>query len=330
MRMDSRRSTAYWLMGYALFLLLMGSSIPSPLYEDYRRTWHLQPDIITLVFATYTVLNIATLLLFGQLSDQLGRRKIIALGLAVGVAATLCFALASSLAWLFVARALQGIAIGTASGALTASLVELHPRRERQAAALVTSLATTGGVAVGTLLAGILAQYGPWPLVLPYLVQLGLLVPAFAGVWLMPETVTRRPGANRWHLSRPHVPAAIHLPFGLSGATSFLAWAVAALFLALVPTYITLLLHLANLALSGGALFLIFGMSALTQGVLRRLPPQPAMSAALLLLIAGLACTVLAVPAHSLPLLLAGTLVEGGGHGLAWMGSLKLLTLRAD
>ena len=322
---DRKRSLAYWLLGYTFFIIMVGTNLPSPLYEVYRRTWHFSAAIVTLIFATYAITLIASLLIFGQLSDQLGRRKIIAPGLLMAAAGTLCFALAHSLIWLFIARALQGIAVGIVSGAITAALAELHPRMESKAAALIASLATAAGTAVGPLLAGILAQYGPWPLVLPYLVQLVLLVPAFITVWLMPETVNVQKGSNRWHLSRPTVPASIRLLFGLGSATTFLAWAVVALFMSLGPTYITLLLHLSNLAITGGALFLLFGASALTQVLLRRLPQERAMIFGVILLVVGLMGIVLAVPLHAPALLLVGTLIEGMGHGLAWMGSLALV-----
>ena len=78
------------------------------------------------------------------------------------------FALASGLAWLFAARAVQGLAVGMISGAAAAALVELDPAPQEDRAALFAALAQAGGSASGPLLAGVLAQWAPERLVLPF------------------------------------------------------------------------------------------------------------------------------------------------------------------
>ncbi|MFL6115361.1 MAG: MFS transporter [Catenulispora sp.] len=83
------------------------------------------------------------LLLFGQLSDRLGRRPAIALGMGLDVVALLLFALADGAVWLFAARGLLGLAQGMLSGAATAALTELTAGRKRYAA-LMATLAQAG------------------------------------------------------------------------------------------------------------------------------------------------------------------------------------------
>ncbi len=77
---------------------------------------------------------------------------------------------------------------------------------------------------------------------------------------------------------------------------AFVAWAVAALFLAVVPSYMSTLLHLRNLALTGGVAGLMLAASAVAQLLLRRVRPSRAMGAGSVLLVVGLGGTVLAVP----------------------------------
>jgi len=113
------------------------------------------------LFAVYIVVLLVTLLLFGSLSDYVGRRRVIAIGLATSVAASLLFLLADGVGTLFAARALQGVAVGLASGAAGAALLELRP--VGGVAALVSSAAPTGGQALGALGASALAQYAPAP-----------------------------------------------------------------------------------------------------------------------------------------------------------------------
>src|SRR5205823_3545537 len=57
--------------------------------------------ILTAVFALYTFVLVPALMLFGQLSDRLGRRIVPLMGLAAGAAGLIVFALAESTAWLF-------------------------------------------------------------------------------------------------------------------------------------------------------------------------------------------------------------------------------------
>ena len=186
------RGLAYWLAGGGLMLLMMGTNVPSPLYGVYRQEWGFSAGVLTLIFASYVAALIPSLLVFGRLSDEVGRRRTVLVGLLVAVCGAALFFLAQGVAWLFAARAVQGVAVGSTSGAATAAIAELHPRGDRRAAALLTTVALTGGSALGPLFGGLIAQYGPGALALPYLAYLFLLIPAMLALWaVMPETVEK-------------------------------------------------------------------------------------------------------------------------------------------
>ena len=70
---------------------------------------------------------------------------------AVGLA---LFAAAKDTAWLFAARAVQGLSVGMVTGAATAGLVELEPHGDRGRAALYAVLVQGAGSSAGPLLAG--------------------------------------------------------------------------------------------------------------------------------------------------------------------------------
>lgn len=324
----SRRwGSASWFIAYTLFMVMVGPNVPSPLYELYRKNWHLSAGMITLLFATYPLVLLPCLLLVGPLSDRVERRTILVPGLVIAEAGSMCFALAHAIAWLFVARALQGIAVGSTIGTLTAMLVELHPQQQRHEAPVLASLAVAAGGAVGPVLAGILAQYAPHPTSIPYLVHLLLLMPTLLGVWMMPETIPRQPGRQKRPIPSSRLSVLGGLPFALGSITAFVAWAVIALFVALAPTYVAIFLHVQDLTIIGGTVFLLLGASAVTQALLRDLPAQRAIVTGIVLLLIGLGSVIVAVPIHSLALLLAGMIANGIGHGLAWMGSLALVIL---
>ncbi len=318
---------AYLLVGLALGLAVLGTNVPSPLYGVYAEEWSFSAVTVTLIFAVYCLVLIGALLVFGRLSDEVGRRPVMLAGLLVIALGSLLFALAQSVAWLLAARAVQGLAVGMMSGAMTAALAELHPGGDRRAAALAATVALTGGSAVGPLFGGVLAEYGPYPLVLPYLANLGLLFLVIVGLWAaVPETVAPKPKEERsWRIRRPRVPTGVRYPFALGSGVCFVAWAVAGLFIALVPSYAASLLDADSLLVGGGAVSVMLGAACAAQVVARRAPVRWTMASGMVAQVAGLAAIVAAVPAHSVLLLLAGALLDGAGLGLAFMGGLGLV-----
>src|SRR6476661_6136873 len=143
----------------AWFAMMAGANLATPLYAVYEGEFGFSSAVLTVVFATYALVLAPSLLLFGQLSDRLGRRRVMAAGFATATAGLALFALAQSLPWLFAARGLQGLAVGMISGAAAAALVELDPAPREDRAALFAALAQAGGSASGPLLAGALAQW---------------------------------------------------------------------------------------------------------------------------------------------------------------------------
>lgn len=320
-----RSSTPFWLVGYLLMLLMVGSNLPSPLYGVYKHQWGFSSGVLTLVFAVYALMIIPSLLLFGQLSDRYGRKRILIPGLLVAALGSVLFAAANDVAWLFVARAIQGLAVGIVSGTATAALAELHPDGDRKQAALIASVATASGTAIGPILAGVLAQYGPWPTVFPFVVHLILLVPGILALLFIPESVPSK-ATGKWKPQRPSVPTAIRVPFAIGSATAFIAWAVTALFMSLVPSYVGTLLHVQNLAITGGVVFVMLGSSSVVQLSLKGLAVRVSQVTGLILLVIGLAGVVAAVPAQSILLLVISTIITGAGQGLAFMGSMALIS----
>jgi MFS family permease len=195
-------------LSYTLGVLILGTNLPTPLYRVYGHEFGFSPLTLTLIFATYAAVLIPSLLLCGPLGDVVGHRRVLLPAMLVAAAGTGLFAAASSTGWLFVARATQGLAVGAASGALTAALVAAAPGGNTRRASLLASAMTVGGGGAGPLLAGILAQYAPMPRVLVYLVELVLLVPAIALVATLPRTMGR-PSHNQETHRRPRMP---HVP----------------------------------------------------------------------------------------------------------------------
>jgi MFS family permease len=308
------------VIGAALAATLLAANLPTPLYQVYEHRFGFSRTVLTLIFATYAVVLIPSLLLFGQLSDRIGRRRPIALGLAVAAVGLALFAVARGTPWLFAARAVQGLAVGIITGTATAAAVELEPRGDRARAAFVASIAQAAGSAASPALAGVLAQWAPDPLVLSYVVGLAVTAALAVAVMRVPEP---HPPSGTWRPQLPSVPAGKRAEFARAGLTGACVWGVGALFLSVVPSYAGSLLRTGNLALLGAVASAMLGSACVAQAVCLRaaIAPVVAQAAGLLTLVAGLAALVVAFPTRLLVLLLAAAVLAGTGLGLGTVGA---------
>ncbi len=319
-RVGGLAASPLFVVTASLFVLLMGSNLPTPLYLVYEARFGFSSEVLTLIFAVYAIMLIPSILLFGQLSDGLGRKPVILGGLVVAAAGLTLFAFARSTAWLFAARIVQGIAVGAASGTAIAALVEVEPQGDRRRAALAAVLGLTGGCAAGPLLAGALAEWAPAQGSLSYLVGLCATVLAGAGIRRIGE-----PGhpTGHWRVQRPYVPRDVRSRFARASLTGAASWAVGALFLSIVPSYTALLLASRNLALLGAvsALMLLCSCAAQAWALRSGLLPGLAEPSGLALLILGIGSLVFAFPFHSLTLVLCGAVLAGAGLGFGTFGA---------
>ena len=317
------RPVAFWLIAYAFGVTMLGTTLPTPLYVIYQAEWHFSTSLITLIYASYAAAVLAALLFAGRSSDQVGRRPVLAASIGLSIASAVTFILAPNVGWLFLGRLLSGLSAGLITGTATAALTELARPGSGRRASLVSSAVNTGGLGLGPLLAGLLAQYAPQPLVLPYLVQLGLVAVAGLGLLAVPETVSKRSALSlRFHgLGIPEVGRAEFIAAGFAG---FAAFSLLGLFSALVPTFLVSVLHDSSHALAGTVVFLVFAVSVCTQLAGSRLPSRPVILAGLAVFLAALALIVAGLSAASLPLFLAATVVSGVAVGAVFMGSLAV------
>ena len=307
---------------WAAWLVLMaGANLATPLYAVYAKRFGFSSLVLTTIFATYAVVLVPALILFGRLSDRFGRRPVILAGLGVACGGLLLFAFARGPAWLYGARAVQGLSVGMISGAATAALVELDPRHDRRRAALFAGLAQAGGSAAGPLLAGLLAAWAPDPLRLSFFVGLGLTVAAAATTFALPSTGERQ--HESWRIQWPRVPKRMRSHFLRVSLAAATVWAVVALYLSIIPSYATDLLGTHNLALLAAIAAVALLSSFVTQIVSQRrqASPRGSQAAGLAILGVGLVALVLASPLHSLTALLAGSVVAGVGHGITFLNA---------
>jgi MFS family permease len=317
------RPVAFWLIAYVFAVTMLGTTLPTPLYVIYQAQFHFSTSLITLIFATYAVGVLVALLVAGRSSDQVGRRPVLAAAIGLSIVSAVTFILASGVGWLFVGRVLSGLSAGLMTGTATAALTDTARPGSGRRASLVSSTANLGGLGLGPLLAGLLAQYAPRPTVLPFIVQLGLVAVAGLALLAIPETVTTR-SALSLRFRGLGIPQAGKAEFIAAGSAGFAAFSLLGLFSALVPTFLGSVLHETSHALAGAVVFLAFGVGACTQLAVSRLPSRPVMLGGLTIFLAALALIIAGLSAASLPVFLAGTVVSGVATGAVFMGSLAV------
>lgn len=319
----SRGRLAYPAVALAIAMILAGSTLATPLYGSYQRAFEFSSLTLTLVFATFIAAMVPTLLIFGAVGDAVGRRPVILTALTAALAGSALFAAAENTAALFIARALQGVAVGAVAGTGAAALLESQPRRDPRRAATLHTAVFIGGGGGGALLAGALAEYGPAPLVLPFLLHLALLTAVGLAVLVMTEPLPTA-GRTPWRPRLPAPPAGTRIRFLVPATATGIAFAVNGLYLAIVPSYLHDLLDSSNLAVAGTAVAIFFAAGAAAQLGARHWAPRPTAQRGLALVVAGLAATIAAGPAQCAALVLVGAVVGGTGQGLVFVGCLTI------
>jgi MFS family permease len=324
--MNRQSTIATAAVATMLAVMFAGAILPTPLYPLLREAFGFSPVTLTLVYAVYVVGNLVALLLFGRLADQIGRRTTSLPAIGFGIASTIVFAAAAGTGWLFAARALSGFSTGLASGTATAWIAETYADRGAGGAARIAAAANFFGCAIGPLIAGILAQFAPAPLQLPFLVYLALLVIVAGTTAFAPETVTKRKPLSEVSL-RPRlgVPQQIRLQFVSPAVTGFATFAMIGFYSALIPSLLREALHQTAPIVAGGIVFELFLVAAITILISGRLPSQRATLTALALLPPSLWLLVLAEITQSLPLALLAAAAGGVAGGLGYRGSLEVI-----
>ena len=309
------------VIGVALF----ASATPTPLYDVYQLRWHFSTPVLTLVYATYALGVLGSLLLAGGLSDQVGRRPVLAWSLLALLASMGLFLAARSVVWLFLARGLQGLATGGALGAAGAAMLDLHPRNDARHVALVNGTVSAAGLGLGALASSLLVQFSPAPRVVPFVLVTALIGVLLVSVTALPEpvAVSGRPSLRpKW----PAVPATIRGPFALAALGVFSSWSLGGLYLALGPGLAGQLLH-THSQLAGGVAVAAFTLpAALAQLAGRERSNRTLTAAGATMLAAGIALAAAGVADGSAGLFLPATALAGVGFGLSFMGALRHLS----
>ncbi|WP_223853820.1 MFS transporter [Microbispora bryophytorum] len=183
-RPDSWRTVAA-----AMFACGWGGNQFTPLLLMYRRLGGYSTLSVDAFLGAYVVGLVPGLLLAGPVSDRRGRRPVLVAGTAASAVASLVLSFGGQSAWLIYAgRLITGFAVGIAMSVGSSWVKELSGGAGGGLAARRSSLFQTAGFGLGAGVAGVLAQWGPWPMVSPYAVHLLITVAIPVLLLRVPET----------------------------------------------------------------------------------------------------------------------------------------------
>ncbi|MRK01934.1 MFS transporter [Aeromicrobium sp. S22] len=320
------RTYGFALAVTAVVALMVGASAPSPFYPVLEQEIGFSAATMTAIFAVYAVALLLTLLVAGSLSDHLGRKPVVSAGFVVLAVSMVAFWHADTVAVLFAARIVQGVAAGLLMSSLSAAVVDLEPPTRPGSAATLNSVSPLGGLAAGALFAGLLLDHSSSA---PAVVFGGLtaayLVIA-AAVWLVPETSPRRTGLARSFLPRVGLPVAARAAFLRSAPAVFAGWATGGLYLSLGAPLVGQELGGTTHLEQGLVVAVLTGVGSVTCFVARHHSPRQVTIFGTTALAAGTALSLLALAAGSYAAFVAAAVVAGTGFGASFFGIMRSIT----
>lgn len=318
------RTGAFWASASVLALVLWSSGAPSVLYPIYAEKWGLSSAVITLVFASYQLALIVVLPLFGNLSDQFGRRLVMIWGVGLIAASAVAFAIAPNVAFLFLGRILQGAGSGLAMGAATASLVENNTTGNARFASSLATVSTAAGLTLALVLSGVFARFAPMPLLWSYLLLVALTVITVIALALTPDD--RPVQTERWRPRALRLLPELRLSFSIATLSVSVAYCAGAIFLSLGAHMIGQFSGTSDTALAG----VLLGCSSAAIGVtglfLARVRPHVSLLVGTLLTIISLALMAAAAAFGSIGIFLAWCIVGGAAYSFAFTGGLGVIS----
>jgi MFS family permease len=318
----------FWIVAVAFTVAMAFTTAPTPLWSLFAQHDRFSSLTITIVFAAYAIAVALSLFLAGHLSDWYGRRRMVALGLALNVIAAVVFVAWPELPGLFMARVVSGLGVGVLTATATAWLAELDasqgPTHRRGRAQIVAAAANLGGLGLGGLVAGVLAQWAGHPLTLPFLVLGGATALALLAIGFAPETHVSPLERPRYRPQRVSVPRGSQARFFAAGVGAMITFALFGLITSLAPSFLAGTLHQPSHALAGAVSFAMFAAAAIAQTMIGARAPQQLLARAIPALLIGITLLTVAVwlPTPSFGLFLIGDLVAGAGAGLMFKGGI--------
>ena len=319
---------SFWVAAAIAAIALWTSAAPTVTYPLYAAEWHLAPSVTTAIFAVYPIVLVVVLVIFGNISDYIGRRGAMLLGLTASLIGVLLFAIAPNVVVVLIGRALMGVGVALSLSPATAAMVEFSAVGKEKRAGAITTAATAVGLGLATLVGGGLIQYAPFPTHLNFWVLFAVIAVVTTFAWFLPRhTADEARGA--WRPRLPVIPRGIRRFYATSTIAVTTGFAIGAVMMSLGATIAKDLVGSDNVLVTGAILSLfavVVGVVAVVSGGLR---PERAIVIGGFATIIGMSLLLLSSVDHSLPVFLAASAVMGAGYSLLFLGGLSVISANA-
>ncbi len=170
-----------------IFMVMMGYGIFIPVIPFYAGAMGAGGRDLGLLTATYAITQLLFSPVWGQVSDRIGRRPVLLIGVAGCVGTQLLYGLATHLWMFFVVRALAGAITSAVFPTAMAYIADATTPEERSGGMGLVTAAMYAGMMLGPGLGGLLANYG---LAVPFFAAAALSAVVLLFVWLaVPESL---------------------------------------------------------------------------------------------------------------------------------------------
>jgi DHA1 family multidrug resistance protein-like MFS transporter len=156
--MPDRKSTIFLLVSSAIFMDMMAYTLVIPVLPSYSLSLGADTVTIGIIFGAYSVALLFCSIPFGMLSDRIGTRRIMILGMLSLAATNVIFAFSGSVHILILARLLQGMSAAATWSAGLAMLADAFGRDERGRRLGMAMSAMSAGTLFGPAIGGILYE----------------------------------------------------------------------------------------------------------------------------------------------------------------------------
>jgi len=309
---------------------VMGTALISPLYPLYQEAWQLRTSDISLIYVLYMLGALCGLLFMGRLSDTLGFRAVMLLGLLLGWGGTLLTMLAWDLTSLNIGRFAVGLSSSLIVTSATVGLMQISKGDNSQWVSMMTSFLLAFGFGLGPLTGGVIGQWLPYPLVVTYIPTLVLCLLAVYGllrIELKPQVLPAG-GTLSWRTFLPRLTGTSRAdawPFILTCACPFFAFGMFGLYASMSPLFLEKMLPWHGPVVSGTAIGVILLASAGTQLLCARLPVRWCGLLGLLAVVVSNALLILNFKAGSSLVFMLGVCATALGHGLCLLAGISMV-----
>ena len=150
----------FWVVVGANFIDRIGGGMIFPFFALYI-TKHFQVGMteVGLLFALFSISDMFGNMIGGALTDFLGRKSMIIMGLIISALTSLAMGMVQQLEWFYVMGAVSGLFATAAGPAHQAMLTDILPEKKRAEGFGVMRVAANLAVAIGPAIGGFIASY---------------------------------------------------------------------------------------------------------------------------------------------------------------------------